>query len=786
VAVEQGRLNPTDTTKDMENFYNDAVVSAVTDVDRVLHNGTQFVRLVLRRPQPEEAGQSSSVSPDLLTDAPHVIDGLFTANPSSNVDIIRVGFALNQLVPTTEIKVYSTAPLDTNTSNWEIATSLDGTDTQFNLSNFQATSLIITETPVVLNSQSQFRYNIAFTAPSIGGLRYWRVKRNGGADLSNVTEVEIVEPLSPSISYFDTDGSFATSTTFQQPNILDATYDNINNVFYTVRFNTENVGTTNLNLSDDFSEAEAGIAENTTGFNPARWIESSQNPQFLRLNEQLVYNVAAGNGQIETTFSLTGDLDAQLLVDAKNLTSEQSWLIMGALDTNNNTIMSEGVGYDSFPTATGVVFTSYVSNLVNSTNASQIREIRPQYHNAAPGTDQFIVTFDGSSWTVSGTLTGELQNATTGVLYNKATDASTPIDFIISATSAPTFGEQFTFDLVTVTGHRSSSVGFIGFSRQGVNYTTSGTIFSPVTVPSGNVTIEIFGNTNTSVDFSADDFSVSGMGEFPGLAVFTVEKTDADGDVINPPLIESFDVIGDPSKTYNDFLDGRVQITTAQSGTGGGDVYIKVEDRLFKYANNVALGTEDGTSADQTSVGQIPRDGTNSFNWTHESGVNGLPFLTYVEFDSLLNIVRLKTINKDTLLDTSDDKEIRLNISNYNQNRFKLFYDQNDFDTLQYVDSSTNLQSFNVDDRISAFMAVNALDNTLPAGTAQQTLVNADVINAWGETLNGKIVTFAVTAGDGAVTPSTGVTVSGGRAVTQFTVGSTVGVSTVTATVTEA
>ena len=82
-------------------------------------------------------------------------------------------------------------------------------------------------------------------------------------------------------------------------------------------------------------------------------------------------------------------------------------------------------------------------------------------------------------------------------------------------------------------------------------------------------------------------------------------------------------------------------------------------------------------------------------------------------------------------------------------------------------------------------MAVNAEDVTLPAGTSQQTFVNADVINAWGEELDGKVVTFAVTAGDGAVSPSSDTTVSGGRATTQFTVGSTVGVSTVTATVTE-
>jgi hypothetical protein len=151
----------------------------------------------------------------------------------------------------------------------------------------------------------------------------------------------------------------------------------------------------------------------------------------------------------------------------------------------------------------------------------------------------------------------------------------------------------------------------------------------------------------------------------------------------------------------------------------------------------------------------------------------------------LESITKLKTLDKDTLLDTSTTREILLDISSYEANQFKLFFDQNDFDTLYYVDTGTNLQSFNIDDRISAFMAVNAEDVTLPAGTSQQTFVNADVVNALGEALDGKDVTFTVTAGDGAVSPSTDTTVSGGRATTQFTVGSTVGVSTVTATVTE-
>ena len=310
----------------------------------------------------------------------------------------------------------------------------------------------------------------------------------------------------------------------------------------------------------------------------------------------------------------------------------------------------------------------------------------------------------------------------------------------------------------------------------------------PITISSDVVSIELFGNTDAAVNISGDNFQVSsGTGTFPDVSVFTVEKTDNEGDLtVSPTLIESFDVIGDPSQTYNDFLEGRVQITATQSGTGGGNIYIKINTTLYKYPNTISLGTETGSSATIQTIGEIAKNGTHSLNWTRKSGIAGAPFLTYHEFDPTLDIIHLRTINKDTLQDTTDDKEVLLDQTGYSAiNNFKIFYDQNDFDTLYYVDGSTNLQAFNLDDRISAFMAVNAEDVTLPAGTAQETFVNADVINAWGEILDGKVVTFSVTAGDGAVTPSSDTTASGGRATTQFTVGSTVGVSTITATVTE-
>lgn len=795
MTVQQGRLDATDTTKDMENFYSDSIVDRLSDVNRILHNGTQFVRLFLTKPQPTTAFRTNISGTVTSTSTPQYIDGSFLSEPTNDVNIITIGFATSTqdiFVPTTTITLYSKSFIDPTVGQWTVSTSLNNVDAEFNNSNFDAAISSIVDSAVILDGLSQFKYVITVSAPSVdstgAGLPYWRLKHADDGAFDSVTEVEIVEPLIPTISYFDTDGNLASSTEFDESNILDACFDTPNDLFYTIRFNSDNVGTSTITLDDDFSDADAGTASGTNNFNSGRWTESSTNNQFLRTGNQLLYNVSTGKGQLETTFSFASDFDIQLDVIPTTVPNKNSWLTMNVLDTNNNTIMSEGVGLNR-TTTSGVFFASYVSNLTNSTAGCQLREIRPLWHNTSSGTDSFTILFtSGNSWTVSGTQTGAITNATTGVLYDENIESGTPTEFIISCTSDPSPGQGFTFDLTTdEVVKAATSSGIIGVARSGSNFTTDNVLTSPTAGSSATSTIELFGNTISLSNFKADNFSVTtGSGTFPNVATFTVEKTDSDGVVQGVPLIDSFDVIGDPSKTYNDFLNGEVQIACTTSGSGGGFIYLKIENQLFKYANNISLGTEDGTSAIISTTAQIPTNEVHSFNWTHESGVFGTdPFLTYIDYDVGLDLVQLKTIDKDTLLNESDTKELFLNISDYATNRYRIFFDQGDFDTLYYVDSSNNLQSWNIDDRISAFMAVNAEDVTLPAGTAQETDVNADVINAWGEVLDGKVVTFAVTAGDGAITPSSDTTVSGGRATTRFTVGSTVGVSTVTATVTE-
>ena len=806
MIVQQGRLGSTDTTKNMADYYDDSVASSVKDVDRSLHNATQFVRLVLQNPEITKIYGAASGSPDTQVEVESWKDQLYVpVGPISPADMIVVEFG--RLVPTLQIIIFSTQAIDTTTSKWHIGTSLNNLDSEFISANFLGTISTVGEAVINTPQGNQFRYLIDFTAPAIdttgNGMPFWRILHDDSAALAFVTSVELtskvivnsedeLQPFVPSITYFDTDGSNASSFTFEKSRILDACYDNVNGKFYTIRFNPDNVGSTETVLGDDFSEAAAGSAAATNNFNPARWIESTANPQFLRnqSSEILTHNVSIGDGQLETTYTLEGDCEVQITVDPQSLPTNSTWFAIRALDANNNTIMSEGVGTDTSVTTTGVWFSSSVASLDDQSGNADLKEARPLWHNTQIGTDTFTVAFSGTVWQVSGTLTGALTDAQTGVFYDESVDAGTPLEFLIASTATPTTGEKFTFDLVTASGHKfPETTGAIGFTRSSTTWSgLQGTInpSSPQTVVTDAINVELYGYASGPIDLEADDFVVSGTESFPEIAVLTVEATDNEGDVTGSPLIESFDVIGDPSLTYNNFLDGRVQIATTSSGSSGGFVYIKVNSTLYKYSNSSALATESGTnSVVFPTTDQIPQDGTSSFNWTHTSSIGGSAFLTYLEYESGLDILHTKTLNKDTLLDTTDTKEVLLDISDYSTNAYTTFFDQNDFDTLYYIDSGTNMRAFNLDDRISAFMAVNATDTTLPAGTAQTTTVNADVINAWGEALDGKTVTFQVTAGDGAVTPSTDVTISGGRATTQFTVGATVGVSTITATVTE-
>jgi hypothetical protein len=106
--------------------------------------------------------------------------------------------------------------------------------------------------------------------------------------------------------------------------------------------------------------------------------------------------------------------------------------------------------------------------------------------------------------------------------------------------------------------------------------------------------------------------------------------------------------------------------------------------------------------------------------------------------------------------------------------------------TYSYViNAGAELVQYNIDTELSAFASVNVDDFSLRAGSTDNTTVTAEVINAWGDPLQGKNVSFVVSNGDGAVAPATDSTDVNGQATTVYTAGVTPGPVEITSTVSD-
>jgi len=101
------------------------------------------------------------------------------------------------------------------------------------------------------------------------------------------------------------------------------------------------------------------------------------------------------------------------------------------------------------------------------------------------------------------------------------------------------------------------------------------------------------------------------------------------------------------------------------------------------------------------------------------------------------------------------------------------------------IRSNAELMQFNIDPTISAFSAVNSDDYSLQAGTGDIAAVTVEVINAWGEALSGKTVTFLLVQGDGVINPPSAVTNGAGVATTQYTAGASAGAVQIQVTISD-
>jgi hypothetical protein len=255
-------------------------------------------------------------------------------------------------------------------------------------------------------------------------------------------------------------------------------------------------------------------------------------------------------------------------------------------------------------------------------------------------------------------------------------------------------------------------------------------------------------------------------------------------------------------KTYNDFIGGVVGIATDND-----HIFVKVEDKLMRFDSTDIIVASDGETGVLNTLGEVPaRDtygfGTVAFNIDIASGEaldSSEKSVVYSYYDQDLSQLSFATITTSGLLSSTDDRELLFDetqISGMSLTKaLPVFVNQNDFNTIYFIGLDGSLYQYNSDDRLVAFVNLNAEDPTLPAGTGEGSAIIATVCNAWGVPLSGKIVNFSVTSGDGSVSPATRQTDSNGIAnqatgggspgLPVFTVGSSVTPSTITATVNE-
>lgn len=111
----------------------------------------------------------------------------------------------------------------------------------------------------------------------------------------------------------------------------------------------------------------------------------------------------------------------------------------------------------------------------------------------------------------------------------------------------------------------------------------------------------------------------------------------------------------------------------------------------------------------------------------------------------------------------------------------------NDFNSLYGVTvtgtSAGQVQLFNMTPTTAAFCNVVSNYRMLAAGTNDTSVVEAQVMNTYGDPLENKTVAFSVTAGDGSLSPASATTNASGVAISTYTVGTAITTSTITATV---
>jgi hypothetical protein len=264
----------------------------------------------------------------------------------------------------------------------------------------------------------------------------------------------------------------------------------------------------------------------------------------------------------------------------------------------------------------------------------------------------------------------------------------------------------------------------------------------------------------------------------PDHTTLTLDRIDNEGRVVSN-IVNRLDILP-YSGSYGDFSSIGMISLTVDDNNGA---FVKVLDDVYRV--NIAGTYDPGTNYDESSPniavssGVIPSSGVAAFQFNPTAG----KFLQYMTYDDNTEELMLKTLDiTGSGSPTISDRQVFLEAEYPEWNN--AFTHGVDYSTLYYFES-TSLTRFNVDPTPSAFASMNIDDASLRAGTSDSATVRAEVINAWGDALEGKTVNFIVSQGDGVVFPTSDTTDVMGRASATYQVGVTPGAAEITAIISD-
>lgn len=612
---------------------------------------------------------------------------------------------------------------------------------------------------------------------------------------NNVTEVQIILSSDPVLQHWNSDGTQAVSVQVEGQDYYDIAYDRNDDVYYAIRFNDELSGGS-LDPNDNFNDGF------TSAFDTIRWTESSTNSYFERntLSGTLDLRSNGGIGQLYGNYGIDGNFICSIdLVALVNLSSTAGFFALESKDysSGNEYLLSCIKGpYTPPSVATGSWGSAVISYTDTVGGIAQLQDfhINPNAFdfNFGGGLVQYSMVYNTGSGKYNVTVSGiTWPDATPGVAYSL--DSAT---FTISNLVAPANGQGFFVNARCARAAISNSNtasgirlqlernGTNGYSRykeaQDVSFTTLLTHNVPSTYRSRK---QLYATgVGGTVNIGADNFQTTGT-VFFDTPVFSVVTINKDGELTQLAgisdtdgyAIKRLDIIQDASTTYNRYLTPRIGIATNGAAEGsGGAIFIKVDDVLYKYAKSaLPLDLEDGSLASVQTTGQIPTNSITAFAYNGYTQAG----LSYIEFDSDLGGVYLKTIGTTDLLLKS--KRAKLDVASIS---YPFAWNVSDLSTLYYVDG-TALKLYDLNETKAGFVVVNSNKQVLSAGTAETAIITAQVINVYGEPKSNKTVSFSVSAGDGAISPTVDCSDVNGEATTTYTVGSAVGTATITVSV---